>query len=299
MTRLCEKAFSQHLVTARNSNKIKPDGEDGWRDFIHSSVSRVLKFSSSSQNPKYCVQSIIEPVIEVHIVKILDEYGIELAIQSISNPENTRETERFVTGIHDHKTDVRSSNELLEHLQESETKAVTCSKEIWAVPSTTEPVQALSAFSRQGIPLHMENHSHEWEKSGWLVAIWRSFGSVDFQNGHDNVTTFRPRRMRTWWVETWEFNQISNGQKNCTRRSARFQFWSVVTKDFLKAIQRKESNTAKTKMDSFVICELFKDTLVVFQSRQNWWVEHPFFAIGKKHISLAHGLIPDGKKRER
>ena len=44
--------------------------------------------------------TIIGPVIEV--VKILDKYGTEVAIQSISNPENTSyvvistETDRFV-----------------------------------------------------------------------------------------------------------------------------------------------------------------------------------------------------------
>ena len=40
-------------------------------------------------------------------------------------------------------------------------------------------------------------------------------------------------------------------------------------KRFLKATQRKESNTAKTKMDSCVIYERFRDTLVVFESNQN------------------------------
>ena len=40
----------------------------------------------------------------------------------------------------------------------------------------------------------------------------------------------------------------------------------------LKAVQRKEWNTATTKIDSCEIYERFRDTLVVFQSNQNWWV---------------------------
>ena len=37
----------------------------------------------------------------------------------------------------------------------------------------------------------------------------------------------------------------------------------------LKAAQRRETNTAKTKMEFHVMYELFKDNLVVFQSSQN------------------------------
>ena len=62
--------------------------------------------------------TIIGPVLEVRIVKILDEYGMEVAIPSIVRPVNTsyvvisRGTERFVNEIHDHKEELRSSSEL-------------------------------------------------------------------------------------------------------------------------------------------------------------------------------------------
>ena len=57
---------------------------------------------------------------------ILDEYGFEVAIPSICKPWDTTyvvistETERFANEIHDHKEEVKSSNELLGNLQESE-----------------------------------------------------------------------------------------------------------------------------------------------------------------------------------
>ena len=62
---------------------------------------------------------------EVHIVNILDEYGLEVAIPSICKPGDvtyvviSRETERFVNEIHAHEAQTRSSRELLENLQES------------------------------------------------------------------------------------------------------------------------------------------------------------------------------------
>ena len=61
--------------------------------------------------------TIIGPVLAVQVVKILD--GIGIAIPSIGKPAYSsyvvisRETERFVSEIHDHKEELRSSNELL------------------------------------------------------------------------------------------------------------------------------------------------------------------------------------------
>ena len=80
--------------------------------------------ANSQSNPKTRALAaipggtIIGPDIEV--VKIIDKYGIEVAIQSISIPENTSyvvistETDRFVNEIHNHKTDARSNSELHE-----------------------------------------------------------------------------------------------------------------------------------------------------------------------------------------
>ena len=52
-------------------------------------------------------------------MRILDGYGIEVAIPSIANPTHTsyvvfsRETKRFVNETRDHKEVLRSSHELL------------------------------------------------------------------------------------------------------------------------------------------------------------------------------------------
>ena len=84
----------------------------------YSSVPRMFEFSILSENGQP-----LDYFLEVHIVTILDGYGIEVAIQSIANPENpsyvviTREAERFVNEIHDHKGELRSSNEWLTAFQ--------------------------------------------------------------------------------------------------------------------------------------------------------------------------------------
>ena len=69
--------------------------------------------------------TIIGPISVVLIVKILDEYGVEVAIPSIYKSGDvtyvviSRETARFVNEIHTHEAKTRSSRKLLENLQES------------------------------------------------------------------------------------------------------------------------------------------------------------------------------------
>ena len=110
----------------------------------------------------------IGPVIEVHVGKILDEYGLEVAIPSICKPGDityvviSRETERFVNEIHNHKEEFRSSNELLGNLQESERntsyeerKVTTRFKETSAAPNMKETrAGSLSLIPNKASLLH-------------------------------------------------------------------------------------------------------------------------------------------------
>ena len=81
MTQLCEKAIFQHLVTAGNYHQIRPDVDDGWGQFTPScpeftSSRAYLKTKALAAIP---AGTIIGPNIEVHVVKILDEYGCRLS----------------------------------------------------------------------------------------------------------------------------------------------------------------------------------------------------------------------------
>ena len=75
-------------------------------------------------------------------MKILDGYGIEVAIPSIAYPMDTsyavmsRETGRFVNEIHDHKEELRS--EFYE-----EERGTTSIKENCASPLSIPPTEAL------------------------------------------------------------------------------------------------------------------------------------------------------------
>ena len=94
---LCEKAYFQYRVTVRKKFKIRFDGNDDWRTIT------LFYWNTHFLNLLLNLKS------EVRIMKILDEYEKEITIPSIYRPTNvsycmiSREIERFVHEIHDHK----------------------------------------------------------------------------------------------------------------------------------------------------------------------------------------------------
>ena len=118
MTQLCEKVLSEYLVTAGSRYQVRSDGEGGY------TCSRV--FPQVKPLGTIPADSIIGPIEEVHIVKILEEDGVEAAIPSICKlwdviyVMTSRETERFVNEIQIHEAKTRSRRKLLENFQESE-----------------------------------------------------------------------------------------------------------------------------------------------------------------------------------
>ena len=110
-----QDAWEHELLSIKKRVQMTQFCDDGWGNF----TPPCREYSSSRAYPKtralaaVPVGTIIGPAIEVHIVKILDEYGIEVAIPSICRPKDTSyvvissETERFVNEIHKHNAEVR------------------------------------------------------------------------------------------------------------------------------------------------------------------------------------------------
>ena len=87
-TRVCEDAsFWYHGM----SYKTRPDEDDGFAQIIP--LCRKYTFSQvNPQSRSYAAileGTIVGPVIEVHIVKILDNFEFEIAIPSPNNPRRT------------------------------------------------------------------------------------------------------------------------------------------------------------------------------------------------------------------
>ena len=108
-------------------HQVRPDGQDGWGEITPFCRKNncFLVFPQAKPLGPVPTGTVKGPIQEVHIVKILDEYGIEVAIPPICKSGDvtyvviSKETERFVNEIHTHEARIRSSNELLENLQES------------------------------------------------------------------------------------------------------------------------------------------------------------------------------------
>ena len=86
-------------------------------------------FSSEPQSTAFAASpggTIIGPVIEIQIVKMIDQYGLEFAIPSPNDTERTsyvlisREKSRYVDDVHIPNAELRSSAELLNERQTSE-----------------------------------------------------------------------------------------------------------------------------------------------------------------------------------
>ena len=85
MTQLCEKALFQIHVTAGSRYQVRPDGE-GRMDTNHTCAENTLVLGPSHKPNRLGTISagtIIGPISEVLVVKILDECGVEVAIPSI------------------------------------------------------------------------------------------------------------------------------------------------------------------------------------------------------------------------
>ena len=103
----------------------RPDEDDG----TGSIVPLCREYICSRAHPQSRVYGairgwkIIGPVIEVRIVKMLEEYGLEISIPFTFNPIETsyvvisRETMRLVDETHGNKKELRSSSELLTALK--------------------------------------------------------------------------------------------------------------------------------------------------------------------------------------
>ena len=128
-------------------------------------------------------------------------------------------------------------------------------------------------------------HNSTWSvhpfSQGELFLRVRKMEYHSFPTSHKEDFWQWPGGTTDWWFKILGFIHISIGEKVCTWRSARFERRSLVAKRFLKAAQRRESNTGKTRMEFYAFYELFMDILVVFQSSQNRWVMYLSLAIGR------------------
>ena len=135
---------------------------------------------------------------------------------------------------------------------------------------------------------------------------WRLGNQIGCKNGASS----RPRWTTIWRFNALQHNQASTGESVSTTRAHEISQKIVGYTWFMKAAISKDSNTARNTRIPCVIFEQFKDTLVVFQQGQNWWITRFFphnwteyiFHTGISWNSqsfLVSAIIPRGKENDK
>ena len=175
----------QNLVASGKQYKILPYGDDGW--WTITPLRR--EYASSRSNPKAQALeaipegTIIGPVLEVHIVKILDGCGIEVAIPSTANPMDT--------------SYVVISRE-----------TAFCAWNSFIGPVATCP----QTFKDQEGVTSMKEREEPRASRKLVLALscafirWRILGSRSIQDGYKNAASLWPRWKTNWWFKTLGYN---------------------------------------------------------------------------------------------
>ena len=191
------------------------------------------------------------PVLEVRILKILGQLGLENSILSTCKHETTsyvvitRGAERLVDEIRDHKNEVRSRTELLSAFQKSE-KRDPCVEE--AESNSMKETCAHPITSRYGNKeaCHKNYHSYERKKVDcyWRQSFARwSFVDSSIQNGYTDGTSSRSSRTRTRWIIPSGHREIGIAGGACLLWSTENSRKTIGFGCFMKAAVRKELST--------------------------------------------------------
>ena len=244
------------IPISRNRWKIPPRSTR-WRRRMarsYTSMRKIYLFSSLPANQTKPLGpvpagTILGPVQEVHIVKLLDEYGIEVTIPSICKLGDwtcvviSRETERFVNEIHTHEARIRSSGEVLENSQDckesvsyKQREVTTSPRETWVAPSTRETRVGSAKLVPNKASIYTRKTTPRNEKK-WITihANPKRGGDLALQNHHIHIASLQSRRTRVWWIETL----VLIAEKVWTGWSPKFLWGSVVTKDLWRPLKDK------------------------------------------------------------
>ena len=233
--------------------------------------------------------TIIGPISEVLVVKLLDECGVEVAMPSILQNLETCLTLRYPGKpsamwmkftLTNKKP--RSSGELLENLRESkesmsykQREATTGSEETWVAPSIGETRAGFvnfvpnksSVYTRKTIPRNEEN---------WIAVLSNPTRGSD-------LTIFIFETVTTMLRHFDQGERESDGSRHweAIKSALLRKFERDGVQDFndevwlqkiFEGSSKKRIEVCKKKMDFLVIHERFKGILEVFQANHNWWV---------------------------
>ena len=222
-SKLCEDAWFNHRVSAGTYYTTRLDEDDGWRSIVP--LCRECTFSRAHVESRVFAaipgkKQLLDRYLEVPIVRILGQLGLEISIPSTLKHETTsyfvitRGSERFVDEIHDHKNELRPSTELLTAFQNQKGENL-----VWKKRNPTASGNLCSTYYKstwqQGSLCKQSQQSSQWffvqkdyhsYERKTVDCCWRqsfartSFVDTSIQDGHKDGTSPRSRRTRTRWI---------------------------------------------------------------------------------------------------
>ena len=205
---------------------------------------------------------------------LLDEYGFEVAIPSICKRGGTsyvvisREAERLVNEIHDHKEELRSSNELIAYITSRISERWTLWRKKKKFAQQGNLCQLFQQSASKSILVHTKNHSNKWEKMeghSRSFTRWRILSNCCIQDGYKNAASLWSRRKTKPTAQDIGIQLDQHLWKRVHEKRHEILMMNIGWCWFMKEVTEGVWSFARTAMDLFVFCELFNDTLVVFQ----------------------------------
>ena len=191
------------------SYKTRRHKDDGFGQLLP--LCREFTFSRvNSQSRAFAAipgGTTIGPDIEVQIVKILDQYGLEIAIPSPSERERTsyvlisRGKSRFVDAIPIPQAELRPSAELLPDFQKSEGGESCLLQSKTGIQGTGAAHAGSQARTHSAFFPAAKNHSYDQEELESYTCqffVWRSSVNGGLQNGYKNGVS-----LRSTWTTIW------------------------------------------------------------------------------------------------
>ena len=171
-------------VSAGMNSKTRPDEDDGFGQIIPYCREYILSRAHPQSRIFAALPggTIIGPVIEVQIVKIIDHCGFEIAVPSPNDRERTfyvmisRGKSRFVDEVHIPNAELRSSADLLIELQKAEGEESCLGQSKTSIQETSAAhgsshtrnketcADTLNILPSEASLFHAKNHSYDWEE---------------------------------------------------------------------------------------------------------------------------------------
>ena len=246
-SRVCEDASFWYRVSAGMKYKTKLDEDDGFGQIIpwcrEYTLSRV-----DPQSRAYAAipeGTIVGPVIEVHIVEVLDNFGLEIGIPSPNNPRRTsyvlisRWKSRFVDELHmPNARHTLTSAELLsehENAKESELclaqSKTSSGKLVAASVASRSSTRKLDAdpisVSASAVHLYTKRTIHTTERKWTSIPANSSYGGGSLsiaisKNGYKIGASLWSRRTTIWCSSSLGHDKAETAKNVRKTRRTRF-----------------------------------------------------------------------------